>query len=42
MIKIEEKCYNIECPLKKYFAHLSKGVEYKYLLIEYCGKFISA
>ena len=38
MTKIEEKCYNMECPLKKYFAYLSKGVEYKYLLIEYCDK----
>ena len=36
--KIEEKCYNIECPLKKYLAYLSQGIEYKYLLIEYCDK----
>ena len=38
MTKIEEKCYNIECPLKKYLEYLSKGIEYKYLLIEYCDK----
>ena len=36
--KIEEKCCNLECPLKKYLAYLSKGIEYKYLLIEYCDK----
>ena len=38
MTKIEEKCYNMECPLKKYLQNLSKGVEYKYLLVEYCDK----
>ena len=38
MTKIEEKCYNNECPLKKYLLNLSKGVEYDYLLIEYCDK----
>ena len=38
MTKIEEKCYNLECPLKKYLAYLSKGIEYKYLLIDYCDK----
>ena len=36
--KIEEKCYNIECPLKKYLINISNGIEYKYLLLEYCDK----
>ena len=38
MTKIEETCSNAECPLKKYLDNLSKGIEYKYLLIEYCDK----
>ena len=38
MTKIEEKCNNIECPLKKYLLNLSKGIEYKYLLVQYCDK----
>ena len=38
MTKIEENCSNMECPLKKYLANLAKGIEYKYLLIEYCDK----
>ena len=38
MTKIEEKCYNIECPLKKYLINISNGIEYKYLLLEYCDK----
>ena len=38
MTKIEENCHNVECPLKKYLLNLSKGIEYKYLLIQYCDK----
>ena len=38
MTKIEENCKNVECPLKKYLINLSKGIEYKYLLIQYCDK----
>ena len=38
MTKFEENCYNPECPLKKYLIYLSKGIEYKYLLVEYCDK----
>ena len=38
MIKFEENCFNPECPLKKYLINISEGVEYKYLLVEYCDK----
>ena len=34
--KLEQKCYDPDCPLKKYLDNLSKGNEFKYFLIQYC------
>jgi len=36
--KLEEKCYDPDCPLKKYLDNLSKGNEFKYFLFQYCEK----
>ena len=36
--KLEEKCYDQECPLRKYLDNLSKGNEFKYFLFQYCEK----
>ena len=36
--KLEEKCYDSECPLNKFLESLNKGIECKYLLFQYCDK----
>ena len=33
---IEEKCINIDCPLKKYLSNIKKRLDGQYLLIIYC------
>ena len=35
---IEEKCINIDCPLKKYLSNIEKGIDSQYLLVMYCDK----
>ena len=34
--KMEEKCYNPDCPLNKYLKNLNKGIECNYYLFQYC------
>jgi hypothetical protein len=36
--KIEENCIVIDCPLKKYLNNMKIGVEYRFLLFQYCEK----
>ena len=36
IIKLEEKCCDPDCPLKKYIELLYKGIEHKYFLLQYC------
>ena len=36
IISIEENCYDLNCPLKKYLKNLSSGKELKYLLLQFC------
>ena len=36
--KLEEKCFDPDCPLQKYLDNLSKGNEFKYFLFQYCEK----
>ena len=34
--KIEENCIIVDCPLKKYLNNIKLGVEYRFLLYQYC------
>ena len=34
--KIEESCIIPDCPLKKYLINLNRGIEYQFLLYQYC------
>ena len=36
--KVEEECYNLDCPLKKYIEDLSEGIESNFYLYLYCDK----
>ena len=36
IIKLEEKCFDPDCPLKKYIECLNKGIEHEYFLLQYC------
>ena len=36
--KIEENCILVDCPLKKYLNNIKIGVEYRFLLYQYCEK----
>ena len=36
--KIEENCILVDCPLRKYLNNLKIGVEYRFLLYQYCEK----
>ena len=38
LYKIEENCIYLNCPLKKYIYHLEYGIEYPFLLNQYCEK----
>ena len=35
---IEENCIDKNCPLKKYLENLEKGLDYEYLLLQFCEK----
>ena len=36
--KLEEKCFDPDCPLNKYLHGLEKGIECQYFLFQYCDK----
>ena len=36
VLKLEEQCCDSDCPLNKYLENLNKGIECKYLLLQYC------
>ena len=38
IFKFEEKCLISDCPLKKYIENLNNGIEYPFLLNQFCDK----